>query len=308
MSRDAGVTPRAIRSYADVAAPDRSDLAGQIGEQQRLLAQRLTGVGAVVAVVSGKGGVGKSAVTANLAVSLAARGAVVGAVDADLNGPCLGRMLGLPRTPLEDRADGVGPAIAPSGVRAISTELLQEEAAPVRWKGPASDRFVWQGVAEASVLREFLADVVWGELDYLLVDVPPGTDKIGRFLDLVPRPHQVLLVTIPSAAAEAVVARSATFLAEAGVEVVGVVRNMVGYAPSDGGPSMPLFSSETEARPGTATGFEVWTDIPFAPRLGRLTDGGRPPGATLDGAVGEAFGALADRVERGPGGRAEDAA
>ncbi|MDT8370041.1 MAG: P-loop NTPase, partial [Longimicrobiales bacterium] len=123
MTREAGGRRRTVRSYAEVAARDRSDLPGQIGEQHRRLAERLGRVRAVVAVVSGKGGVGKSAVTANLAVSLAALGARVGVVDADLNGPCLGRMLGLPAGPLEDRADGVGPAVAPSGVRGMSTEL-----------------------------------------------------------------------------------------------------------------------------------------------------------------------------------------
>ncbi|MDT8341183.1 MAG: P-loop NTPase, partial [Longimicrobiales bacterium] len=224
-----------------------------------------------------------------------------------LNGPCLARMLGLPGDPLEDRADGVVPATGPSGVRGISTELLEEEGAPVRWKGPASDRFIWQGAAEAGVLREFLADVVWGELDYLLVDVPPGTDKIGRFLDLVPRPDQVLLVTIPSPAAEAVVARSATFLVETGVESVGVVRNMSGYAPPDGGVTLPLFSGDEGDAPVAGPEMEVWARIPFAPRLGQLTDRGRAPGAGLEGPVGRAFGALAERVERGPGGRRREA-
>jgi ATP-binding protein involved in chromosome partitioning len=162
---EAGEKRRAIRGYADVRAQDRSDLLGQIGEQRRRLTDRLEGVGAIVAVVSGKGGVGKSAVTANLAVSLAARGARVGVVDADLNGPCLAGMLGLSRDTLEAGAAGVSPATGPSGVRGISSELLVDERSPLRWKGPASDRFVWQGATEAAMLREFLSDVAWGTLD-----------------------------------------------------------------------------------------------------------------------------------------------
>jgi ATP-binding protein involved in chromosome partitioning len=294
-----------VRGYAEVVAEDRSDLPGQIGDQRRRLVERLAGVGAVVAVVSGKGGVGKSAVTANLAVSLAAAGASVGALDADLNGPCLARMLGLSRDGLEDRADGVHPATGPSGVRGMSTELLLDENAPLRWKGPGSDRFVWQGATEAAVLREFLSDVVWGSLDYLLVDVPPGTDKIGRFLDLIPRPDQVLLVTIPSAAATSVVARSATFLAEAGVAPVGLVRNMVGYAPASGGAPLPLFSGPDMNGVSEPLDMEVWADIPFDPRLSQLTDAGRPPGAGCEGGVGRAMAALVARVESARGGREE---
>jgi len=187
----------------------------------------------------------------------------------------------------------------------------------VRLRGPAGHRYVWQGAAETAVLREFLADVDWGELDYLLVDVPPGTDKMGRFLDLVPEPHQVILVEIPSPAARGVVARSATFLAEAGLAgsgrgAVGRVCNMDGYAPDEGGPVLPLFgggaaepagSPPPEATDPPERDLPLWSRIPFAPALGARTDRGEPPGATLDGPAGRAFATLADRVEEGPGGR-----
>lgn len=298
---------RRVRGYAEVTKETRSGVLEQVVAQRERLLSRLAGVGAVVAVASAKGGVGKSAVTANLAAALAQRGARVGAVDADLNGPSLGRMLGLLGRRLLDGEEGVVPPVGAAGVRAISTELLLEEHVPLRWKGPGSDAFVWQGVTETGALREFLSDVVWGELDYLLVDVPPGTDKIARLLDLVPEPHQVLLVTIPSEVAHAVVARSATLVREAGVGSVGLVGNMSGYAAPGSDEVLPLFSAAGVHALAEATGLEVWAEIPFDPELGARTDAGEPPGAEHAGRAGRAFAELAGRLERGPGGREAEA-
>lgn len=280
-----------------------SQLLEQVLAQHAKVSARLETIGAVIAIASGKGGVGKSAVTANLAVSLTRRGARVGVVDADLNGPSLGRMLGLLGSRLVDGPDGVVPPAGAAGVLGISTELLLKEDAPLRWKGPDSDRVVWLGLTEAAVLREFLSDVVWGELDYLLIDIPPGTDKIGRFLDLVPNPASVLVVTIPSEVALSVVSRSVAMLQEAGVESIGVVGNMSGYASPGAVRPLPLFSGDGIRRLTESTGLELWAEIPFDPGMGARTDGGDPPGASDDSLFGKAFQALADRVERGVGGR-----
>ncbi len=309
--REGGLEPRAtgrrVRGYAEVSKDTRSRLLEQILDQRSRLADRLAGIGSIIGVVSGKGGVGKSAITANLAATLARRGARVGAVDADLNGPCLARMLGLLGSELQDGPEGVHPATSPTGVTCISTELLLDEHVPLRWKGPESDRFVWQGASEAAALREFLSDVIWGDLDYLLVDVPPGTDKIGRFLDLVPEPHQVLLVTIPSRVATSVVSRAATLLLDAGVRQVGIIGNMTGYAPGESDVPLPLFSNSGVGELAESAGLEIWAEVPFNPEFGALTDEGKPPGSDGPGAVGRAFDALAERVERGPGGRNQPA-
>lgn len=294
---------RKVRGYADVAGSTGSRILEQVEEQLERLAARLASVGAVVAVGSGKGGVGKSAVTANLAVALAGRGARVGVVDADLNGPSLGHMLGLLGKQLGDLPDGVAPAEGVAGVKGISTELLLEEGAPLRWRGPEGDRFVWQALTETATLREFLSDVVWGELDYLLVDIPPGTDKIGRFLDLVPQPDQMLLVTIPSRVAGAVVARSAAQIRDAGVACVGLVGNMSGYAGPGVEASLPLFSGPGVAELARSIGLDLWAEIPFDPAFGAATDRGEPPGADDGSGASRAFAELAERVERGPGGR-----
>jgi ATP-binding protein involved in chromosome partitioning len=291
------------RRYADVAGPTVSGILEQVNQQRERLEARLASVGAVVAVASGKGGVGKSAVTANLAVTLARRGARVGVVDADLNGPSQGHMLGLLGKRLGDGADGVEPPEGVAGIRAVSTELLLAEGMPVRWRGPQTDRFVWQGITEATALREFLSDVVWGELDYLLVDIPPGTDKIGRFLDLVPAPDQLLMVTIPSRVASAVVRRSAAEVREARVACVALVVNMSGYAGEGGGATLPLFSGAGVADLARSLDLDLWAEIPFDPVFGEATDRGEPPGADGSSAVARALHDLAERVEHAPGGR-----
>ena len=294
---------RRVRGYSEVAGPTRSGILEQVEEQLERLGARLADVGAVVAVASGKGGVGKSAVTANLAVALAGRGARVGVVDADLNGPSMGHMLALLGKRLGDLPDGVVPAEGVAGVKGISTELLLEEGAPLRWRGPDADHFLWQGLTETAALREFLSDVLWGELDYLLVDIPPGTDKIGRFLDLVPQPDQLLLVTIPSRIAGVVVARSAAQIRDAAVPCVGLVGNMSGYAGPGVETSLPLFSGPGVAELAQSLGLDLWAEIPFDPALGAATDQGEPPGADGDSGAARAFADLAERVERAPGGR-----
>lgn len=288
---------RRIRTYAEVAEPAGAEVLDQVLAQRERLARRLSGVGAVVPVLSGKGGVGKSAVTANLAAVLAGRGLRVGAVDADLNGPSLARMLGVTGLRLGDGPDGVVPPAGTGGVRVVSMELLQEaEDAPLRWREPGGDTWLWQSSLETGALREFLSDVDWGELDVLLVDVPPGTDKIGRLLSLVPGVDPVLVVTTPSVMARAVVARSVRLVREAGVPRLALVENMTEHVCPDCGHRTALYPGDADAA-APHPDLETWARIPFDPRLAAMTDRGRPLAADEpDGPVGRAFAALADRL------------
>ena len=290
---------RKIRTYQDVTHDTVSGLLEQVLDQQQRLADRLARVRSVVAIASGKGGVGKSAITANLAAALAARGLAVGAADADLNGPSLGRMLGVSRARLADESSGVTPAQSPSGVRVISMEFLQEEEdAPLRWREPEMGRFIWQSTLETGVLREFLGDVEWGELDVLFVDVPPGTDKIARLLELVPDVDQMLLVTTPSETARFVVAKSVRMAREAAVGTVALVSNMAGHTCPECGHVSELFAGDGAKRLEEESGVPVWAEIPFDPRLGAATDAGTPLVITEpDAHSSRAILALADRVE-----------
>ncbi|HSJ15154.1 MAG TPA: P-loop NTPase [Longimicrobiales bacterium] len=297
------MSARRFRTYHDVEHDTASGILEQVVQQRQRLADRLASIRCIVAVLSGKGGVGKSAITANLAAVLAARGARVGAVDADLNGPSLARMLGAAEGRLGDGAAGVVPAAGAAGVRVMSMELLQGAAdAPLRWQGPEGDAFIWRGTAEAGTLREFIADVDWGELDYLLIDVPPGTDKIARLLDLV-RPDQTLLVTTPADIARRVVARSARLLREAGLESTGIIANMTAYALPDG-TLQPLFTTDGARTLARESNLQIWAELPFDPAFATATDAGEPYALAVPAStVGTAIGRLAERVERAPRGR-----
>lgn len=297
---------RKIRTYHEVESQTGDLLLDQIRGQRRRLESRLAGVRNLIAVGSGKGGVGKSLVTANLAAALSAEGHAVGALDADLNGPSLARMLGASRGRLVDGAAGVAPAPASLGVRVMSMELLQNDAdAPLRWRAPSGDGFLWQSSIETGAVREFLSDVAWGELDFLLMDLPPGTDKMMRVFQLLPGLQTLLLVTTPSEMSRRVVARAARLTREQGIPAVGLVANMTEYVCPCCGHSDPLFPGDGVARLAGATGLEVWGRIPFDPRLGEASDRGVPAVvAEVDSPSARAFRALAGRLAEpgGPGG------
>jgi ATP-binding protein involved in chromosome partitioning len=288
---------RKIRTYNQVDPAAGRELLDQVLSQHKRLAERLASVDSVVAVMSGKGGVGKSALTANLAAALAHQGLRVGALDADLNGPSLARMLGASRGRLVDRSDGVEPADGAAGVKVVSMELFQaDEDAPLRWKSSAGHGFVWQSAAETGALREFLSDVIWGELDFLLVDVPPGVDKVSRLLDLL-TPRRTLLVSTTSEMSRRIVARSARFAREAGLPNVSLVVNMSEHVCGACGHHSPLYAVDGAEALARDTGLDVWARIPFEASLAESTDGGVPwVLASPESAASVAIRQLAERL------------
>ncbi len=217
-----------MRTYHELTNPDRSGLLDQILTQRRRVADRLAGVRRTIAVMSGKGGVGKSYVTAHLARALARAGQQVGILDADLNGPTIPRLLETPRAAHRTSDDGVEPAIGLDGVKCISMALLLEDGAPLAFKGPSAESFVWRGAMEASALREFLGDVNWGSLDTLLLDLPPGMQRYIELCDILGKPPVVLTVTIPTPESRDAVRRAMRAAVEHGSDIVGIVENMVG--------------------------------------------------------------------------------
>jgi len=220
--------PLNIRTYHELTEPDRSGLPDQIAAQRRRVAARLEGVGRVVAVMSGKGGVGKSFVTAGLARALARGGeGAAGVLDADFNGPTIPALLHVPVTRCTVHDDAIVPAVSPDGVRCFSMALLLQDGRPLRFRGPEAESHVWRETLEAATLREFLADVAWGALDRLLVDLPPGIQRFQELVDLLPAPPAVLTVTIPTAESRDAVRRAMQFARERGAELLGVVENMV---------------------------------------------------------------------------------
>ena len=154
---------------------DDAKVVAQITDQMKQVQARMAGIKHKLVVMSGKGGVGKSMTTVNLALALARQHARVGLLDVDLNGPCVPRMLGLHGRSLTMTPEGALPPVGPLGVKVASMDFFLGAASPVRWKGPMDVSPVWLGLMEMNVIREFLADVMWGELDYLLADLPQGS-------------------------------------------------------------------------------------------------------------------------------------
>ncbi|NIR45642.1 MAG: Mrp/NBP35 family ATP-binding protein [Gemmatimonadetes bacterium] len=261
------------RTYAELTEGTAADIAGQLAERRQRLERRLAGVRHTLAVLSGKGGVGKSLIAANLAACLADQGASVGVLDADLNGPSMPRLLGVERSSLRVEGDGIAPAVGAAAVKVMSMDLwLEGPDSPVRWRGTESGSFLWRGTLEANALREFLSDTAWGDLDYLILDLPPGTDRIAPVHDLLPGLGGALAVTIPSELSRFVVSKSLTMVKELGIPIVGYVENMSGYLCPDCGRIGPLFS--TEAAP--FEGVPRLAAVPFDPRFGAEGDAGRP--------------------------------
>jgi ATP-binding protein involved in chromosome partitioning len=255
--------PLNIRTYHDLTEPDASGLLGQVVAQRGRVAARLADVRRVVAVMSGKGGVGKSFVTAHLARACGRAGLTVGVLDADLNGPTAARLLEAPRIPLTVRDDAVVPAVAADGVRLISMAQLLEEGRPLAFRGPEAETFIWRGAQEVAALREFLSDIDWGQLDLLFVDLPPG---LGRFADLVtllPTPPAVLTVTIPTLESGDAVRRALRAAVEGGAPMLGIVENMVGdQFPGDAADALAAeFDIPVLARIPFHPRDAVWSDL-----------------------------------------------
>jgi ATP-binding protein involved in chromosome partitioning len=266
-----------MKRYRDIVGDGGSDIAGQIEEREARLRARMARIRRKIAVVSGKGGVGKSAVTANLAAALSAEGYAVGVLDADLNGPSIATMLGVRGQTLRLTDAGVVPALAETGVRVLSMDLLlASDETPVTWDATTqAEAYTWRGTMEANALREFLADTDWGALDLLLLDLPPGADRLPTVAGLVPDFTGAVVVTIPSEVSHLVVKKSITLARDTGARVLGLVENMAGYVCVQCGSLGTLFEGPGGERTATQCGIPFLGRVPFDPRLATTADRGR---------------------------------
>src|SRR3989442_11561611 len=187
-----------IRTYRDLTEADRSGLADQIGAQRRRVADRLASVRRVVAVLSGKGGVGKSFMTAGLARALARSGRSTGVLDADFNGPTAPQLLRIPVASCTLHDGVIEPLVSAEGVRCFSIAFLVEDGRPLAFRGPETEGHVWRGTLEAAALRAFLADVAWGALDELLVDLPPRGQRLPGLSEVFPPRPPLPALAIPT--------------------------------------------------------------------------------------------------------------
>ncbi|MDA0740058.1 MAG: P-loop NTPase [Nitrospirae bacterium] len=256
---------------------DDAKVVEQITAQTKQVHDRMAGIKNKIVVMSGKGGVGKSMTTVNLALAFARIGNRVGIIDVDLNGPCVPQMLGMHGQQVTMTPEGALPPEGPYGVKVVSMDFLLSEASPVRWKGPMDLSPVWLGLMEMNVIREFLADICWGELDFLLADLPPGAaaDKPPVIASFLPDMAGAVVVTTPSEVASNVVQKSIGYANELGIPVLGVIENMSEYRCPACGVESELFEGNTEGM-CEALNLPLLGRIPFDRNFAKTFDKGMP--------------------------------
>jgi ATP-binding protein involved in chromosome partitioning len=239
----------------------------QGSEQQRKLKDRMGKIKHKIAVISGKGGVGKSTVTVNLAAAFAQKGHKVGILDADIHGPSVPRLLGLEGQHVKTGPPGAFPVEGQMGMKVMSIDFFLPEEAPTIWRGPLKMR----------AIRQFLSDIVWGELDFLFIDLPPGTgDEPLSIAQLLPEMDGVVIVTMPSQLSSSVVKKAITFAERLNMPIIGVVENMSGFVCSHCGVKTEIFQSGGGKKMAEETGVPYLGSIPIDPKVGVDSDNGHP--------------------------------
>lgn len=252
------------RTYHEVTGKDRSGLGEQVAAQRERVTARLSSIHRVVPILSGKGGVGKSYVASLLAVAASDYGWTVGVLDADLNSPTVGRLLNSGALEMTDVA--LLPAVGDLGIKVVSSDLILDEDAPLRWRSAASsEEFVWRGVLEVGMLREFLADVEWGVLDLLIVDLPPGADAATDLMTLIPDVTTGLVVTIPTEESRRSVARAIQAAREAGMPLGGIIENMSAFQGADEDEPRSLFEGRAGAELAEEFDLPLLGQLPLRP-------------------------------------------
>ncbi|TRM80053.1 ATP-binding protein, partial [Sulfolobus sp. A20-N-F6] len=221
-----------------------------------------------IGVVSGKGGVGKSFVSSNLAMALAASGRKVGIVDVDFHGPSVPKMLGVRGQMLTADDKGINPVIGPFGIKVVSIDfLLPRDDTPV----------VWRGAIKHTAIKQFLGDVNWGELDYLIIDMPPGTgDEALSVAQLVTGLTGFIIVTIPSEVSTLAVRKSINFARTVNSKILGVIENMSHFVCPSDGKRYYIFGEGKGKKMAEEMGVDLLGQIPLDPVIAEANDLGEP--------------------------------
>jgi Mrp family chromosome partitioning ATPase/predicted Fe-Mo cluster-binding NifX family protein len=247
--------------------PEPSDGQPDELEEQRVLRGRLRRIAHKIIVLSGKGGVGKSTVAVNLAVSLMLAGKRVGLLDVDIHGPSVPKMLGLESASIGVDRGNILP-VELGGLRIMSMGFMLQNR---------DDAVIWRGPMKMGVIKQFLKDVEWGDLDFLVVDAPPGTgDEPLSVCQLIEDVDGAVVVTTPQEVALAAVRKSITFCRKLNLPVLGVVENMSGFACPHCGARSEVFGSGGGERMAREMGVPFLGRIPIDPAIGEACDVGRP--------------------------------
>ncbi len=261
-------------------------------EQQQQIQQlrlKMSKIKHKIAVISGKGGVGKSTVTVNLAAAFAKSGHAVGVLDADIHGPSVPRLLGLTGQQLKVGPPGAFPVSGPLGMKVISIDFFLPEEVPTIWRGPL----------KMGAIRQFLQDIVWGDLDLLLIDLPPGTgDEPLTIAQFLPEMDGVIIVTMPNELSSSIVKKAITFALRLNMPIIGVVENMSGFVCPHCGKKTEIFQSGGGRRMAEEAGVAFLGSIPIDPKVGIDADKGKPFVISQpESAASKAFMEIVNQVE-----------
>ncbi|MGC9780201.1 MAG: Mrp/NBP35 family ATP-binding protein [Candidatus Heimdallarchaeota archaeon] len=224
----------------------------------------------VFVIASGKGGVGKTTIAVNLATSLAKRGHAVGILNADITGPNVPKMVGLEdkRPDYDQEKKKMIPVESIDGVKIISMEFLLENK---------KDAIIWRGPLKMGAINQFLGDVNWGHLDFLVIDLPPGTsDEPLSVAQMIPRADGVIIVTTPQEVALLDVKKSISFVAKVGMKVLGIIENMSGFKCPHCDEEINIFSKDGGKKAAQELGIPFLGSIPIDPKIVPLADSGKP--------------------------------
>jgi len=272
---------------------ERTDPRKEKYEEEQRLKLKMSRIKCKIAVISGKGGVGKSTVTVNLAMAFAVHGYAnhVGILDADITGPCVPKMLGLHGQRLPVSPAGISPALGPMGIKVVSMDfLLPSDESPVIWRGPLKMR----------AISQFLSDIVWGELEFLFIDLPPGTgDEPLSIMQLIPEMDGVVIVTVASEVSQFVVKKAVTFSRQLGIPIIGVIENMSGFVCPKCGTDIDIFKVGGGKKMADDLSVPFLGRIPIDPEICRDSDNGVPfITEHFDSPATKAFTEIVKKIER----------
>ncbi len=261
----------------------------QASQEQQKLKDAMGKIKHKIAIISGKGGVGKSTVTVNLAMAFAMQGKRVGVLDADIHGPSVPRLLGLEGQQAKTSPSGVFPVDGPLGIKVMSIDFFLPEQAPTIWRGPLKMR----------AIRQFLSDVDWGDLDFLFIDLPPGTgDEPLSIAQLLPDIDGVVIVTMPSGLSSSIVKKAITFAQRLNMPIIGVVENMSGFVCPHCNEKIEIFQSGGGKKMAQEMDVAFLGSIPIDPKVGEDSDKGTPfVFAHKDSAATKAFMEIVKNVD-----------
>ncbi len=238
----------------------------EIEEKEKRIMERMSKIGKKIAVMSGKGGVGKSSVTALIAIHLAKSGKKVGVFDTDFLGPSIPKLFGLESARLGFTEKGMEPVLTKLGIKVVSMHfMLPSKEQPVIWRGPMISK----------VLLEFLEKVYWGELDYLLFDLPPGTGDVPLTIMQSSKPDAIVVVTTPQDLAKEIVEKGVNMAIHLGVDEIHLVENMSYFQCPNCGHISYIFGESKTSDLTLKYGLKTEAKIPINPKIAELGDAGK---------------------------------